>query len=199
MLLIAVRGWLIGSRVLKLAVILLLLTHGHLFAMAPASGTNFNFDADIVRATCQVDGPHGFLSLGNIKPAELRPDNHTTFNVANGAGLFKISCGDLKEIKVSFTPNSPRCEKGTLLGWLYSCAGPNLTVGMAPEATFVQRVGGEMSLSLKHDIGTNRYDLKVTDGVAEINIKRVRLSRLKDTAVEYGPISASFTFTLSAD
>ncbi|WP_321150768.1 hypothetical protein, partial [Aeromonas jandaei] len=134
MLPIAMRGKLICQSI-WLAVAVLASAHGSLQAMAPASSTNINFDADIVRSTCRVDGLAGWLSLGNVLLADISTSANGTgslFSIPGGQDKIKIMCDGLKKAKISFSAQSEECPQRTLGNWRYSCGGPNLTIGMMP-------------------------------------------------------------------
>lgn len=200
MLPIAIRGRL-SCRPVWLAVVVLASAHGSLQAMAPTSSANVNFDADIVRSTCKVEGPAGRLSLGSVKLTDIS----TSLTGAGSAfsppdGEFKIICDGLKNAKISFSAQSAECSKRTLSGWRFSCGGPNLTIGMMPYVGFLTNGGGEQFVYLKKDLDDGKsYSIKVDDGVASFLIKKVYLARLKDTPAEYGVATASFGIKLISD
>lgn len=194
------RGKLICQSI-WLAVAVLASAHGSLQAMAPASSTNINFDADIVRSTCRVDGLAGWLSLGNLLLADIGTNGvGTFFSIPGGQDKIKIMCDGLKKAKISFSAQSEKCPQSTLGGWQFSCGGPNLTIGMMPKVGFLKEGGGEQIVNLKKDLDNGEvHDIKVDNGESIVTIKGVYLARLKETPSEYGVVTASFGIRIISD
>lgn len=200
---IAMRGRLL-CRPVWLLVVVLASAHGGLQAMAPASSTNINFDADIVRSTCRVDGPPGWLALGNVRLADISSSipngTGTPIKIPGGEVEIKIICDGLKKAKISFSAQSAQCPKPTLGGWLASCGGPNLTIGMIPYVSFLTEGGGKKFVYLKKDLDNGGvHDIKVDNGKAALNIEKIYLARLKETSAEYGVITAHFGIKIISD